>query len=120
MQSILSDFSAPALVSDIQANWADSYTYFGRSSSAELSVGSHLTWLLTGIPDAFLNVVFRTHLPSRGIDELIDEALAHFRLRNVRKLSWWAECRIPRTALEMCLVRFGLIFKEGGSAWRPT
>ena len=115
MQRILSDFSAPALVSDIRANWADSYTYFGRSSSAELSVSPHLTWLLTGIPDAFLNVVIRTQLPSRGMDELINEALAHFRLRNVRKLSWWAECRTPRTALEMSLVRSGLVFKEGGT-----
>jgi GNAT superfamily N-acetyltransferase len=115
MQRILSDFSAQALVSDIQANWVDSYTYFGRSSCAELSVSSHLTWLLTGIPDAFLNVVIRTHLPSRGMDELIAEALAHFRLQNVRKLSWWAECRTPRTELEMCLLRIGLIFKEAGT-----
>ncbi len=114
-QRILSDFSAPALVSDIRANWADSYTFFGRSCSAELSVSPHLTWLLTGIPDAFLNVVLRTQLPSRGMDEFINEALAHFRQRNVRKLSWWAECRTPRTALEMCLVRSGLVFKEGGT-----
>jgi GNAT superfamily N-acetyltransferase len=115
MQTILHDFSPPALAQAIQANWADSYIYFGRSSSAELSVNSHLTWLLTGIPNAFLNVVFRTQLPSRGTDELIDETLAHFRSRHVQKLSWWAECQTPRAELEKCLVRFGLIFKEGGT-----
>jgi GNAT superfamily N-acetyltransferase len=115
MERILSDFSTASLVNDIQANWADSYTYFGRSAHAELSVSSHLTWLLTGIPDAFLNVVFRTRLPARGRDVLIDETLAHFRRRKVRKLSWWAECKTPRPELESCLVKFGLVFHEGGT-----
>jgi GNAT superfamily N-acetyltransferase len=115
MQTFLSDFSAAALVKANYANWADSYTFFGRASSAELVSGPHLTWLLTGVPDAFLNVVFRTQLPYRGADELIDETLAHFRRRKVRKLSWWAESETLRSELEKLLVRRGLTFKEGGT-----
>ena len=115
MRTILSDFSAQTLVKAIQANWADYYSCLGRSSSAELFVSPYLTYLLTSIPDAFLNVVFRTQLPSHRTGELIDETLAHFRSRNVQRLSWWAESETPRTELETHLVSRGLIFNEGGT-----
>jgi GNAT superfamily N-acetyltransferase len=115
MQTILSDFSVPALKSAIQANWVDSYTQFGGCSHVELSGSPYLTWLLTGIPDAFLNVVFCTQLPSRHAEERVDEALAYFRSRQVRKLSWWAKSGLAGVELDKCLVRCGLIFKEGGT-----
>jgi ribosomal protein S18 acetylase RimI-like enzyme len=115
MRTILSDFSAQTLVKAIYANWADYYSCLGRSSSAELFDNPYLTYLLTSIPDAFLNVVFRTQLPSQRTDELIDETLAHFRSRNVQRLSWWAEGETSRTELEKHLVSRGLIFNEGGT-----
>jgi GNAT superfamily N-acetyltransferase len=115
MPTFLNDFSAASLVKANYANWADSYTFFGNASGAELAGGPHLTWLLTGVPDPFLNVVFRTSLPSRGADELIDKTLAHFRRRKVRKLSWWADSETLRMDLEKLLVRRGLTFKEGGT-----
>ena len=115
MPTILNDFSAPTLVKAIYANWADYYACLGRSSSAELSVDPYLTYLLTSIPDAFLNVVFRTQLPSYRADELIDETLAYFRSRNVPRLSWWAESETPRAELEKHLLSRGLVFNEGGT-----
>jgi GNAT superfamily N-acetyltransferase len=115
METILSDFSTHALVRAIYANWADLYTFFGRSSCSELSAGPHLSWLLTGVPDYFLNVVFRTRLPSRRPGDLIDETLEHFRSRNVQKLSWWAESETPRAELDQQLLSRGLTFKEGGT-----
>jgi GNAT superfamily N-acetyltransferase len=115
MGTILSNFTAQTLVSSIRANWADYYSYLGRASDAELSASPYLTWLLTGIPDAFLNVVFRTQLPAHRAGELIEETLAHFRSRNVQRLSWWAESETPRTELEKHLVSRGLIFNEGGT-----
>jgi hypothetical protein len=115
MQTVLSDFSVPALVRAIKANWADYYSYLGRSPRAELSVGPHLTWLLTGIPDPFLNVVLRTQLPSDHADEIIEETLAHFKARNITRLSWWAETDTPRTELDKHLVTHGLTFNEGGT-----
>jgi GNAT superfamily N-acetyltransferase len=113
MRTVVSDFSALTLARAIKANWADYYSYLGRSPSAELSVGPCLTWLLTGIPDSFLNVVFRTQLPTDGAGELIDETLAHFRSRNVKRFSWWAETDTPRTDLDTHLVTHGLTFDEG-------
>lgn len=108
MRTVVSDFSAPTVARAIKANWADYYSHLGRSPHAELSVGPHLTWLLTGIPDSFLNVVFRTQLPTDGASELIDETLAHFRSRNVRRFSWWADTDTPRTDLVTHLVTHGL------------
>jgi GNAT superfamily N-acetyltransferase len=115
MQEIVSDFSAPTVARAIRANWADSYRYLGRSPSAELAVGPHLTWVLTGIPDSFLNVVLRTQLPPEGADQIIDQALTHFRDRQVTGLSWWAEPDTPSMDLGTRLTARGLSFSEGNT-----
>ncbi|MGA2488678.1 MAG: GNAT family N-acetyltransferase [Anaerolineales bacterium] len=115
MQTILSDFSFQTLVRAIKANWADYYFYLGRSPSVEMFVGPYLTWVLTGIPDSFLNVVLRTQLPSDRAGEIIGETLAHFRSRNVKRLSWWAETDTPRTDLDKHLLSHSLTFNEGGT-----
>jgi GNAT superfamily N-acetyltransferase len=115
MLTVLSDFSVQRLVSAIRANWADYYAYLGRSSHAEYFDSPHLTYLLTSIPDAFLNVVFRTQLPSQRTDELIDKALAHFRAQDVKRLSWWADGETPRAELDKHLINRGLTFNEGGT-----
>lgn len=115
MQDILSDLSTPNIVRVIKANWMDYYYYLGHAPIAELYVGPHLTWLLTGIPDTFNNVVLQTRLPLDGSGELIDQALAHFRSRNVARLSWWMEEGAPETDLKKQLVAHGLTFDEGGT-----
>jgi GNAT superfamily N-acetyltransferase len=115
MQTILSDFSVPVLVGAIKANWADYYISLGRSPEAELFFGTYLTWFLSGVPDPFLNVVLRTQLPQDGAGEIIDETLAHFRSRDVKRLSWWAETNTPGMDLDRLLSTRGLTFKEGGT-----
>ena len=115
MQDVLSDLSTPTLVRAIKANWNDYYYYLGRAPQAELHAGPHLTWLLTGIPDTFNNVVLQTRLPSNGAGELIGGALAHFRSRSVRRLSWWTEAGAQETELKKQLVAHGLTFTEGGT-----
>lgn len=115
MQPIVSDFSAPTVARAIRANWADSYCYLGRSPRAELAVGPHLTWVLTGIPDSFLNVVLGTQLPPDRADEIIDQTLAHFRARQVTGLSWWAEPETPGVDLGMRLTARGLRLIEGNT-----
>lgn len=115
MKPISTDLSVPALVHAIKANWADYYTFLGRSSKAELSVGPYLSWFLSGVPDSFLNVVFRTHLPLYGGDAIIDETLAHFRSQKVAQLSWWADAETPRTELDRVLPSRGLTLHQGGT-----
>lgn len=115
MPDVLSDFSAPALVRAIKANWTDYYYYLGRAPNAELHTGPHLTWLLTGLPDTFNNVVLQTRLPQDGAGELISQALAYFRSRSVQRLAWWTEAGAHETELKEQLVAHGLTFAEGGT-----
>jgi ribosomal protein S18 acetylase RimI-like enzyme len=110
----LNELSAVAVVEMVKANWAEFYMHLGRAAISELSIGPHLSWLLTGVPDAFLNVVFRTDMPSSEADEIVDEALHHFRTRHIARLSWWVET--PATDVGRTLKSRGLTFNEGGTA----
>ena len=93
----------------IKANWVEFYRYLGRAPGAELSEGPHLAWTLTGIPDPFLNVVFRTNLPPREPGAVVDEALAHFRARRIPTVTWLTDA--PEVG-ELLGSR-GLIFSDG-------
>src|SRR6266545_6553424 len=92
MQNILGDFSVERLVKKaIEENWKNYHYCLGRSPSVELSISRYLTWLITNVPDHFMNMVVCAQLPFEGSDELIATALTHFRSLNIRKLSWLAE-----------------------------
>ena len=106
-----SDLSVSDIVSVIKANWVEFYAQLGHAPGTEFSAGRHLSWMLTGIPDAFLNVVFRTALPPGHAGQVVDEALSHFQARQINKLSWWA----PDDVAGRLLVSRGLTFDEGGT-----
>lgn len=113
MESILRDFSARGPVKKaIKTNWENYHYCLGRSPSVELSIGRYLTWLITSMPDHFLNLVICTQLPSSGTDQLIDDALAHFRARNIKKLSWLTREGLPSTRLRQYLLERGLTLRE--------
>jgi GNAT superfamily N-acetyltransferase len=113
MENILQDFSATLAVKNaIRKNWQNYHYHLGRAPSVELSIGRHLTWLITNMPDHFMNLVVCTSLPTEGINTLVDEALEHFKSMNVRKISWLAEEGIPATELKNCLTSRGFNFKE--------
>ena len=113
MQDILHDFSATELVkASIKANWENYHYCLGRSPSVELSIGRYLTWLITNMPDHFMNLVVCTQLPSEGAEELIDSAMTHFKSLNIRKLSWLAQKGVPATEIKKYLLAHGLTFSE--------
>lgn len=113
MQNILDDFSKTKLVkAAIKANWENYHYCLGRSPSVELSIGRYLTWLITNMPDHFMNLVVCTQLPAEGIDKLIKDALAHFRSLNIRRLSWLAEEGVPAEELKKHLMANGLTLSE--------
>jgi hypothetical protein len=64
------------------------------------------------MPDPFMNLVVCTELPSEGIDELIENALSHFRSLKIQKLSWLAEEGIPARKIKKSLVAHGLTLQE--------
>jgi GNAT superfamily N-acetyltransferase len=113
MRDILADLSETNLVKTvIRANWENYHYCLGRSPSVELSVGKYLTWLVTNMPDHFMNLVVCTELPTEGVDELIDNALNHFRSLNIKRLSWLTEQGLPASGIKRALEARGLTFEE--------
>jgi GNAT superfamily N-acetyltransferase len=113
MEKILSDCTAKSSVKkSIKANWENYHYCLGRSTSVELSIGRYLTWLITNMPDHFMNLVVCTQLPSEGANELIESALTHFRSLNIRKLSWLAQEGVPALEIKEYLLSHGLTFRE--------
>jgi GNAT superfamily N-acetyltransferase len=98
--------------SAIKANWEAYHYCLGRSPKVELSIGRYLTWLMTDLPDFFMNLVVSTRLPSEDADELIESALAHFKSMSIRKLSWLAHEGVPSTETSTALLAHGLTFRE--------
>lgn len=113
MEEILHDFSeSDAVKSAIKLNWENYHYCLGRSPSVELSIGRYLTWLITKVPDHFMNLVVCTDLPDEGADEIIDHAFEHFRSWKIGKLSWLAKEGVPATEIRRYLVAHGLRFNE--------
>lgn len=116
MQYILSDLSDTTLVkATIKANWENYHYCLGRSPTVELSIGRYLTWLITNMPDHFMNLVVCTELPAEGFDEIIETALTHFKSLNIRKLSWLAREGLPAREVKKHLEAHGLTFSESFS-----
>jgi hypothetical protein len=113
MRDILGNLSDTKLVKTvIKANWENYHYCLGRSPSVELSIGKYLTWLVTNMPDHFMNLVVCTELPAEGIDELIENALVHFRSLNIKRLSWLTEGGPPAIEIKKYLEVHGLTFSE--------
>jgi len=113
MKNILSKPSGRKSVkSAIKANWEAYHYCLGHSPSVELSIGRYLKWLMTDLPDHFMNLVVCTRLPSEGADELIESALAYFRSMSIKKFSWLTHEGVPSTELSKTLLAHGLTFRE--------
>lgn len=117
MEKILADLSVQGLVKKaIRTNWENYHYCLGQSPSVELSIGRYLTWFVTNVPDHFMNLVVCTQLPSEGADELIGNALAHFRSLHIKKVSWLAEEGVPAEELKKLLLSHGLTSNESFAA----
>jgi GNAT superfamily N-acetyltransferase len=113
MNNILTELAEKKSVkSAIKANWEAYHYCLAQSPNVELSIGRYLTWLLTDLPDHFMNMVVCSQLPSEGADKLIESALARFRSMNIRKLSWLAYEGVSPTEMSKCLLAHGLTFRE--------
>jgi ribosomal protein S18 acetylase RimI-like enzyme len=114
MTNILKDLSASALTEAIKENLFEWYRYLGSSPGAELYDSPQLTWLLTGIPEPFINGVLRAQLASDDMDDVIAGTLAHFKSRGVSQFWWWTEPDTQPTDLGERLAAHGLSYTDGG------
>ena len=83
MADILLDSDLDAVTGAIEANLVEHFSSFSRIPRAQFYDGPDMTWVVTGIPRAVLNGVWRTDLPSKGLDAKIMETLSVFRARRV-------------------------------------
>ena len=113
MKNILTELSERKSVkSAIRANWEAYHYCLAQSPSVELSIGRYLTWLVTDLPDHFMNLVVCNQLPSVGADNLIANALVHFRSLNIRKLSWLTDAEMSPFRINKLLLAHGLKFRD--------
>ena len=114
---ILRDFSSERLVRRaIKENWENFHYCLARSPSVELSVGRYLTWFITNMPDHFMNLAVCTQLPSQGADELIENAMNHFRALHIGKVTWLIHEGVPAAEIRKCLLAQGLTYHESNGA----
>jgi ribosomal protein S18 acetylase RimI-like enzyme len=113
MKNILTElYGRKSVKSAIQANWEAYHYCLAQSPSVELSIGRYLTWLMTDLPDHFMNLVVCNQLPSEGADQLIENALDHFRSMNIRKLSWLTNAGMWSVKINEILLAHGLKFRD--------
>lgn len=98
--------------SAIKANWEAYHYCLAQSPNVELSVGRYLTWLMTNLPDHFMNLVVCHQLPAEGVDDLVEGTLARFRSMNIRKLSWLTHEGVPLAEINQVLLAHGLTFRD--------
>lgn len=112
MNNILTHFSERhAVKSAIRENWEAYHYCLALSPGVELAIGRYLTWLITDLPDYFMNLVVCNQLPPDGIDDLIESTLGHFRSLNIKRLSWLTQAGVPFAELDQVLHAHGLKFR---------
>jgi len=110
---ILADLSeASSVKSAIKANWLAYHYHLWDAPHTELVVSDHLTWLVTDIPDHFMNVVACTQLPNEGLGNIFEEAMAHFRQLNVTRFSWLVEENSQAAEVKKHLLAHGLVLRD--------
>ncbi len=112
MNTVSREFSQQQVKAAIRANWENYHYCLGQARNAELSIGRHLNWLMTDLPDHFMNLVISTQLPRQGIAELISRTLEHFYSMKIRKFSWSVHGGLQSLELNEALLANGLIFRE--------
>jgi hypothetical protein len=113
MKELLTGLSGRESVkSAIKANWEAYHYCLARSPNVELSVGPYLIWLMTNLPDHFMNLVVCRQLPREGVDDLIESTLGHFRSMNIRRLSWLTDETVPSAEINKALLAHGLTSRD--------
>lgn len=108
----LDALSSADLPSAIEANMLELWKAYGRAPGRELYEGEKLTRVLTGVPSALFNGVFRAHLPSDRIGPAIQETLAVCARWNV-PLFWWVGSETQPRDLGTHLESFGFVHIGG-------
>ena len=117
MKNILTELTANETVkSAIKTNWEAYHYCLAESPKVELSIGRYMTWLMTDLPDHFMNLVVCRQLPPEGFDDLIESTLVHFKSMNITRLSWLARAELLSANINKVLLAHGLKFRDSFAA----
>jgi GNAT superfamily N-acetyltransferase len=117
MNNILSlSVEEQSIKAAIKANWENYHYCLGDSPNVELSIGRYLTWLMTDLPDHFMNLVVCTQSPSEDTYELVENTLTYFQSMKVQKLSWLTREDAQSTELNNALLANRLTLREAFAA----
>ncbi|MFL5761421.1 MAG: GNAT family N-acetyltransferase [Thermomicrobiales bacterium] len=107
MDEILPDLSTPTLTAAIEASAVAWFADGGRLPGGEVHDDPDLLWVVSGLPLALFNGVFRADLPTADLDAAIEDILDHFRTRHL-PMQWQVWPRTRPVGLGECLVAHGL------------
>lgn len=78
VRHVLQDFSPPALIAAIEANFTGYTSAYVRAAGGQVHEEGQLTWLYTGTPLSYYNGVVHTDLTPSDADATIQATLAFF------------------------------------------
>jgi GNAT superfamily N-acetyltransferase len=106
MDAALHELSAPALPAAIEASSIGWFADCGRLPGGEVHDDRDALWVISGLPLALFNGVFRAHLPADRLDETVEALLGRFQARNL-PMQWQVWPSTQPAALGECLLAHG-------------
>jgi GNAT superfamily N-acetyltransferase len=88
MTEIVEEPSSAGLLAALETNMVEFYMAWGRTPQGELWEDSDLIRVITGLPFALLNGIFRARLAPGTVDATIEATIAYLASRRVPAL-WW-------------------------------
>jgi len=113
MDSILTDFSTPALARAVKRNFNDLFLFLKGSSAVQFYTEPGLSRWHTGIPFSWYNGVLAARPPEGDEAPTIQRALDYFQSQGINQFTWWLDPDQSLEAWGRCLEPFRFRLEKG-------
>ena len=86
--NFVNNLSSPQLLLALEANMVEFWSIYGRADSCEIYEGDDFVRVLTGIPEAIFNGVYRPCLDPSQVEQVVDDTQRALQRWNAPML-WW-------------------------------